>query len=84
MSGAVFHFGLYELYTDRRRLSRDGRQVVLEPRALALLCHLVEHRDRVVPIKELLGAIGCEPTTGEAALADWVRAALHAVGGDDT
>ncbi|WP_405529875.1 alpha/beta hydrolase [Streptomyces canus] len=83
MSSAVYHFGLYELDTDRRRLSRDGRQVLLEPQALALLCHLVEHRDRVVPTKELLGAMGCEPTD-ETALAGWLRATLHAVGDSDT
>ncbi|WP_328835942.1 alpha/beta fold hydrolase [Streptomyces europaeiscabiei] len=84
MGGAVYHFGQYELDTARRRLSHDGRQVHVEPQALDLLCHLVEHRDRVVPAEELLDALGQSTTVSEAELATWLRAARSAIGDSDT
>ncbi|WP_338897063.1 alpha/beta fold hydrolase [Streptomyces sp. TG1A-60] len=84
MGGAVYHFGQYELDTERRRLSRDGQRVHVEPQALDLLCHLVEHRDRVVPKEELLATLGHGHTVTEAALATWLRTARLAIGDSGT
>ncbi|MDX3834943.1 alpha/beta fold hydrolase [Streptomyces europaeiscabiei] len=84
MGGAIYHFGQYELDTAHRRLSHDGRQVHVEPQALDLLCHLVEHRHRVVPAEELLDALGQATTVSEAELAAWLRAARSAIGDSDT
>ncbi|MFJ8112510.1 alpha/beta fold hydrolase [Streptomyces sp. NPDC096132] len=80
MDGAVYLFGQYELDTDRRRLSHDGQQVRVEPQAVDLLCHLVRHRDRVVPTPELIDLMGRGRTVSEAALATCLRTARQAIG----
>ncbi|KUO14768.1 transcriptional regulator [Streptomyces dysideae] len=84
VGGAVYSFGQYELDTDRRRLSHDGQPVHVEPPTVDLLCHLVEHRDRVVPKEELLDTVGRGRTVGEAALATWLRTARLAIGDSGT
>ncbi|MFE0729793.1 alpha/beta fold hydrolase [Streptomyces antibioticus] len=84
MDGAVYHFGQYELDTDRRRLSHAGQQVRVEPQAVDLLCHLVRHRDRVVPGSELIGLMGQGRTLSEAALATCLRTARQAIGDTGT
>ena len=84
VSGAVYSFGQYELDTDRRRLSHDGQPVPIEPQAADLLCHLVEHRDRVVPEEELLDTVGRGRTVSEAALAASLRSARLAIGDSAT
>ncbi|WP_406175774.1 alpha/beta fold hydrolase [Streptomyces sp. NBC_00996] len=84
MGVVVFRFGQYALDADRRRLSRDGQDVDVEPRALELLCHLLEHRDRVVPEDELRDRMGRGDTVSEAVLAAWLRTARLAVGDSET
>ncbi|MEV6542515.1 alpha/beta fold hydrolase [Streptomyces sp. NPDC051665] len=84
MGSAVYRFGQYALDTDSRRLSRDGKHVDVEPRALELLCHLVEHRDRVVSEDELGDRLGRGHTVSESMLATWLRTARLAVGDSDT
>ncbi|MGQ4388720.1 alpha/beta fold hydrolase [Streptomyces sp. SAS_270] len=84
MSGAMYHFGEYELDTGRRRLSHDGQQVHIEPEALDLLCHLVEHHDRPVPTAELVGTVGRGRAVSDAAFAAWLRAARLAIGDSGT
>ncbi|MEU4682916.1 alpha/beta fold hydrolase [Streptomyces xinghaiensis] len=83
MAVAKYRFGQYELDADRRVLSCEGHVVEAEPRALELLCHLVEHRDRAVPEEELRRHLGYGGAVGEAALATWLRAARLAVGDSD-
>jgi Tol biopolymer transport system component/DNA-binding winged helix-turn-helix (wHTH) protein len=39
------------------RVQRGGQAVDLEPKALRVLVHLIEHRDRVVPKEELIAEI---------------------------
>ncbi|MFG2307206.1 alpha/beta fold hydrolase [Streptomyces sp. NPDC048566] len=80
MGGAVYRFGRYVLDVDRRALSHDGQAVDVGPRALEILCHLVEHRDRVVTADELRERVGDLGTAGEAALSGWLRTARFAVG----
>ncbi|WP_149828919.1 alpha/beta fold hydrolase [Streptomyces tailanensis] len=84
MGGAVYHFGQYELDTARRWLSHGGQQVHVEPQVADLLCHLVEHRDRVVPKEELADTVGRGRTVSEAALATWLRTARLAIGDSAT
>ncbi|MFV2022428.1 winged helix-turn-helix domain-containing protein [Micromonospora sp. LOL_023] len=57
MAHAQLRFGHYELDLERRQLYHRGRQVPIEPRAVEMLCHLAEHRDRMVPKQELLDAV---------------------------
>lgn len=80
----MYRFGQYALDADRRRLSHDGQRVDVEPRALDLLCHLVEHRGRVVSEDELRDMMGRGHAVSEAALAALLRTARLAIGDSDT
>lgn len=67
MGSSIYRFGPFALDPTGGQLRRDGQPVRLGSRTLALLCHLVEHRDRLVSSKELLRAVwGDEPVTGAA------------------
>ncbi|WP_427167415.1 alpha/beta fold hydrolase [Streptomyces sp. C1-1] len=84
MDSAVYRFGQYALDADRHCLSLDGQRVDVEPQALELLCHLVEHRGRVVPDKELRDRMGRGQAVSEAALTTSLHAARLAIGDSDT
>ena len=78
--GVIYRFGEYELDAYRHQLRRSGEPVHVEPRALDLLCHLVEHRDRVVTKNELLDQVWGDRFVSEAALTTGLRTARIAVG----
>ncbi|HKO84019.1 MAG TPA: alpha/beta fold hydrolase, partial [Actinomycetota bacterium] len=78
--GDKYRFGEYELDMARHQLRRGDEPVHVEPRALDLLCHLVEHRDRVVPKTELLDEVWGDRFVSEAALTTALRTARLAVG----
>ncbi|MEV1067052.1 alpha/beta fold hydrolase [Streptomyces sp. NPDC050263] len=80
MQGDKYCFGEYELDTARQQLRRSGEPVHVEPRALDLLCHLVERRDRVVPKNELLDEVWGDRFVSEAAITTALRTARLAVG----
>ncbi|MFJ7178182.1 alpha/beta fold hydrolase [Streptomyces massasporeus] len=80
MKGDTYRFGEFELDMARHQLRRAGEPVHVEPRALDLLCHLVEHRDRVVPKGELLDEVWGDRFVSEAALTTALRTARLAVG----
>ena len=61
-------FGEFEVLPDAAELRRAGEVVHLEPRVLAVLVYLVEHRDRLVPKGELLDAVWEETFVTENAL----------------
>ncbi|MGW3413138.1 alpha/beta fold hydrolase [Streptomyces sp. NPDC000888] len=82
MGGTIFHFGQYELDTDRCRLSHDGQRIDVERQVVDLLCHLVEHRDRVVPKEELFSTVWRGQPVSEAALATGLRTARLVIGDD--
>ena len=44
----VYEFGEFTLDTNRQQLRRGDQPQHLEPQVYAVLCHLVEHRDRLV------------------------------------
>jgi pimeloyl-ACP methyl ester carboxylesterase/DNA-binding winged helix-turn-helix (wHTH) protein len=80
VKGDAYRFGEYELDTAHHQLRRAGETVHVEPRALDLLRHLVEHRDRVVPKNELLDEVWENRFVSEAALTTALRTARLAVG----
>ncbi|MFI5593944.1 alpha/beta fold hydrolase [Amycolatopsis sp. NPDC051758] len=80
MTGEAFRFGDHELDVAGHRLRRGGEPVHVEPRAFDLLCHLVAHRDRVVPKTELLDEIWGDRFVSEAALTTALRTARRAIG----
>lgn len=76
----TYHFGEFDLDPSLGRLGNRGSPVGLEPRALALLCYLVEHRDRVVPKQELLDAVWSGEFVTDAAVTTGLRTARLAIG----
>ncbi|MEV4714081.1 alpha/beta fold hydrolase [Micromonospora sp. NPDC049374] len=82
MTDGVFRFESFDLDVIRGRLSRNGQPIHVEPRAFALLCHLVQNRDRVVTKAELLDAVWRGRFVTEAALTTALRTARRAVGDD--
>ncbi|MEU3648855.1 alpha/beta fold hydrolase [Lentzea sp. NPDC034063] len=80
MAGEVVRFGEYELDVTGHQLRRAGALVHVEPRAFDLLCHLVTHRDRVVPKNELLDLVWGDRFVSEAALTTALRTVRLAIG----
>lgn len=80
MAGEVLRFGEYELDVAGHQLRRAGELVHVEPRAFDLLCHLVTHRDRVVPKNELLDVVWGDRFVSEAALTTALRTVRLAIG----
>lgn len=80
MEGEKYRFGDFELDVAGHLLRRAGEPVHVEPRALDLLCHLVEHRDRVVSKNELLDEVWGDRFVSEAALTTALRTARLAIG----
>jgi pimeloyl-ACP methyl ester carboxylesterase/DNA-binding winged helix-turn-helix (wHTH) protein len=80
VAGETFRFGEYELDTAGHQVRRVGEPVHVEPRAFDLLCHLVAHRDRVVPKNELLDEVWGDRFVSEAALTTALRTARLAIG----
>jgi pimeloyl-ACP methyl ester carboxylesterase/DNA-binding winged helix-turn-helix (wHTH) protein len=50
----VYEFGEFILDTERHQLSRGDEPRHLEPQVYAVLCHLLEHGDRLVTSRELI------------------------------
>ena len=51
---STYRFGPFELCLTAGRLTRDGHELKLRPKAFQLLCHLVENRGRLISKEELL------------------------------
>ena len=80
MSVTTLRFGPFELDPLRRSLLRDGTPVRLRPMAITLLCHLAQHRERVVPKKELLETLWPDGSGTEANLTVTIAAVRKALG----
>ncbi len=76
----VHQFDDYELETGRFELRHDGSPVRIEPRALDVLAHLVQHRERVVSKDELLDEVWGDRFVSEAAITTALRTARQAIG----
>lgn len=80
VSSATYRFGRFDLDLSADQLCHDGQPVRIEPRALALLCYLVAHRDRVVSKEELLATVWSGEFVSDAVLATGVRTVRLAIG----
>ena len=78
----LYRFGECSLDTARLELWRASLRVELEPQVMSVLTYLIEHRDRVVPRRELHDSIWGLRMVTDSALNVRVRAARHAVGDD--
>lgn len=75
-------FAGVELDIARRELRRGAEVIDLQPRPLALLLYLAQHRDRIVPKQELLEQVWPDVFVSETALASALKD-LRRVLGDD-
>lgn len=80
MGSVTYRFEQFDLQPSLGTLRRDGLPVHVEPRALALLSYLVEHRDRVVSKEELLTTVWRGEVVTDAALATGLRTVRLAIG----
>lgn len=66
-------FGDFAFDDGKSLLSRGGVPVKIQPKPLALLAHLIAHRDRVVPKEELLERLWPGVTVSEQAMSSALR-----------
>lgn len=75
-------FGDFRLDAERYELVRSGQRIRLEPQVLALLAHLIRHRDRMVTKEEIADSIWQRRSVSDASIASRIRSARQAVGDD--
>ena len=66
---ALLNFGGFQLDVDARRIYSTDGELAVEPKVIEVLCYLIQHRDRLVPLAELQ--------------AESLRQGGRAAGGDD-
>lgn len=72
----------FRLDPDRFELTRSDDLVRLEPQVLALLVHLVRHRERLVTKDEIAEVVWKGRTVSDASISSRIRSARQAVGDD--
>jgi TolB-like protein/DNA-binding winged helix-turn-helix (wHTH) protein/Flp pilus assembly protein TadD len=77
-----FGFGEHQLDTETRTLQRSGERVPIEAKVFDLLAYLIEHRERVVSVDELLDALWSGVSVTPSALSRTVGKARRSVGDD--
>ncbi|MGF6862743.1 DNA-binding winged helix-turn-helix (wHTH) protein/tetratricopeptide (TPR) repeat protein [Rhodobacteraceae bacterium MBR-64] len=75
-------FGDFHLDPDRFELRHGNDPVGLEPQVLALLVHLVRHRDRMVTKDEIAAEVWPDRIASDASISSRIRSARQAVGDD--
>lgn len=76
----VLQFGSFRLNPETFELFGPDGPVALEPQVFQVLCHLIQHRDRVVPKDEILLAVWGDTFVNEATLSGRIMAARRAIG----
>jgi TolB-like protein/DNA-binding winged helix-turn-helix (wHTH) protein/cytochrome c-type biogenesis protein CcmH/NrfG len=77
-----FAFGEYALEPETRTLHQRGERVPIEPKVFDILVYLIENRERVVSVDELLDNLWSGVTVTPVALSRAVQKARQAVGDD--
>ena len=73
-------FGPYRFDPRTTLLHRGDEEVVLPPRAAAVLAHLLEHADEIVTKGELLDAVWGDAHVGESSLKEAIHVLRQALG----
>jgi len=76
----IYRFGDCEIDPARSELRRGGNPVAIQPKPLALLVHLLSHRDRVVSKEELLTGLWPDAVVTDSSLTRAVSLARKALG----
>jgi TolB-like protein/Tfp pilus assembly protein PilF len=78
----IYRMGTFELDTAKVELRKEGAVRPLEPQVFALLALLVEYRERVVSIDELIEKVWNGRVVSDAAVASRIKSARQALGDD--
>src|SRR5688572_19840624 len=78
----VYEFGEFALDTKRHELRRRGLAQHVEPQVYAVLCHLLEHRDRLVTSQELIDQVWGRRFVTPGTLNSRIKALRQALGDD--
>lgn len=78
----VYEFGEFAVDTQRYELRRGGKPQHLEPQVYAVLCHLLEHRDRLVTSSELIEHVWGHRFITPGTLNSRIKALRQALGDD--
>lgn len=78
----VYRFDHFVVNPEKWRLSRDGRDVHLEPSVFKLLLYLIENGDRLVSRQELMDTVWGDTVISESALTKAVARLRRALGDD--
>src|SRR5688572_29974467 len=78
----VYEFGEFALDTKRHELRRRGEAQHVEPQVYAVLCHLLEHRDRLVTSQELIDQVWGRRFVTPGTLNSRIKALRQALGDD--
>ena len=78
----VYEFGEFALDTKRHELRRGGEPQHLEPQVYAVLCHLLEHHERLVTSKELIDEVWGGRFVTPGTLSSRIKALRQALGDD--
>jgi pimeloyl-ACP methyl ester carboxylesterase len=84
MAGMIYEFADFALDTKRHELRRGGDPQHLEPQVYAVLCHLMEHRDRLVTSKELIDHVWGHRFITPGTLNSRIKALRQALDDDGT
>jgi pimeloyl-ACP methyl ester carboxylesterase/DNA-binding winged helix-turn-helix (wHTH) protein len=82
--GIRYEFGSFAIDKSRFEVERDGKPVGVEPQVFDVLCHLIEHRDRVVTTDELFDTVWAGKIVSDSTLTSRINAARKAIGDDGT
>lgn len=80
MASPRLHFLEFVLDSTEYRLDRGGVPIEVEPKVLDVLMYLIEHRDRVVPRRELISAVWAGVKVSDASLSRAIREVRRVLG----
>ncbi|MEQ8486276.1 MAG: winged helix-turn-helix domain-containing protein [Pseudomonadales bacterium] len=80
----IYRFGSFELDTVRFELRLDGAVRPLEPQVYAVLALLIENRERLISVDELIDKVWNGRPISDAAVSSRIRSARQALGDDGT
>ena len=78
--GVVIRFADVSIDVAAHEVRRSGDLVEVQPQVLAVLVHLIEQRERVVPKEELLDSIWQHRFVTESALTSRIKSVRQAIG----
>ncbi|MEM9625565.1 MAG: winged helix-turn-helix domain-containing protein [Pseudomonadota bacterium] len=76
----IYRFDDFELDADKVELRKNGEALAIEPQVFALLCLLVDNRERMVSKDEVIEKIWAGRIVSDSAIASRIKSARRALG----